>query len=72
MIIRLAVMLYVRYPISLRNVDDLTHERGIDICHETVRFWWLRFGPMLQPKSESAVWKRCDRAAGDGISTRPS
>jgi putative transposase len=39
-IIRLAVMMYVRYPLSLRNVEDLLHERGIVICHETVRFWW--------------------------------
>ena len=46
-IIRLAVMLCVRYPLSLRNVEDLLHERGIDICHETVWFWWNRFGPML-------------------------
>lgn len=46
-IIRLAVMLYVRFPLSLRNVENLLHERGIDICHETVRFWWLRFGPMF-------------------------
>jgi len=46
-IIRLAVMLYVRFPLSLRNVEDLLHERGIDICHETVRFWWHRFGPMF-------------------------
>ena len=46
-IIRLAVMTYVRYPLSLRNVEDLLHERGIDICHETVRFWWNRFGPLL-------------------------
>ena len=46
-IIRLAVMLYVRFPLSLRNVEDLLHERGIDISHETVRFWWLRFGPMF-------------------------
>ena len=46
-IIRLAVMLYVRFPLSLRNVEDLLHERGIDICHETVRYWWLRFGPMF-------------------------
>ena len=38
-IIRLAVMLYVRYPLSLRNVEDLLHERGIEISHETVRFW---------------------------------
>ena len=46
-IIRLAVMYYVRFPLSLRNVEDLLHERGIDISHETVRFWWQRFGPMF-------------------------
>ena len=43
-IIRLAVMYYVRYPLSLRQVEDILHERGIDICHETVRFWVDRFG----------------------------
>jgi putative transposase len=46
-IIRLAVMLYVRFPLSLRNVEDLLHERGVEISHETVRFWWHRFGPMF-------------------------
>ena len=40
-------MLHVRFPLSLRNVEDLLHERGIDISHETVRFWWNRFGPMF-------------------------
>jgi transposase-like protein len=34
-------------PLSLRNVEDLLAERGIDISHETVRFWWNRFGPMF-------------------------
>jgi len=46
-IIRLAVMMYVRFPLSLRNVEDLLYERGIDISHESVRFWWNRFGPMF-------------------------
>lgn len=46
-IIRLAVMMYVRYPLSLRNVEDLLHVRGIDNSHETVRFWWNRFGPLF-------------------------
>ena len=46
-IIRLAVMLYIRFPLSLRNVEDLLHERGVEISHETVRFWWRRFGPMF-------------------------
>jgi putative transposase len=38
-IIRLAVVLYVRYPLSLRNVEDLLHEWGIEISYEAVRFW---------------------------------
>lgn len=49
-IIRLAVMMYVRFPLSLRNVEDLLHERGIDISHETIRFWWNRFGPLFASK----------------------
>ena len=46
-VIRLVVMMYVKFPLSLRNVEDLLHERGIDLCHETVRLWWRRFGPMF-------------------------
>ena len=46
-IIRLAVMMYVRFPLSLRNVEDLLHERGIEVSHETIRFWWNRFGPIF-------------------------
>ena len=41
------MMMYVRFPLSLRNVEDLLHERGIDICHETVRYWWNKFGPLF-------------------------
>ena len=43
----MAVMLYIRFPLSLRNVEDLLFQHGVDICHETVRFWWNRFGPMF-------------------------
>jgi putative transposase len=46
-VIRLAVIMYIRYPLSLRQVEDILFERGIDICHETVRFWWNRFGPVF-------------------------
>ncbi len=52
--------MYVRFPLSLRNVEDLFHERGIDICYETVRFWWNRFGPMFAAE----IRKRC----GDRLS----
>ena len=41
------VLMYVRFPLSLRNVEDLLFERGIDVSHETIRFWWNRFGPMF-------------------------
>ena len=43
-IIQLVVMLYVRFPLSLRNVEDLLHERGVDVSYESVRYWWHRFG----------------------------
>lgn len=46
-IIRLAVMMYIRYPLSLRQVEEFLFERGIDVCHETIRYWWNRFGPMF-------------------------
>ena len=46
-VIRLTVLMYLRYPLSLRQVEDLLFERGIDICHQTVRFWWNRFGPLF-------------------------
>jgi putative transposase len=41
------VMMYVKYPLSPRNVEDLLAERGIDISHETNRFWWNRLGLMF-------------------------
>ena len=57
-IIQLAVMLYVRFPLSLRNVEDLLHERGVDVSYESVRYWWHRFGS----KFASEIKKR--RAGG--------
>jgi putative transposase len=60
-IIRLAVMLYIRFPLSLRNVEDLLHERGIEISHETVRYWWNRFGPMFAAELRR---KQVDRMRG--------
>jgi putative transposase len=46
-VIRLVVKLYVRFPLSLRNVEDLLNERVIDVSHDTIRFWWKRFGPLF-------------------------
>jgi putative transposase len=70
-IIRLAVMLHIRFSLSLRNVEDLLHERGIEISHETVRYWWNRFGPTFTAELRR---KRVDRMrgrnTGAGTSTR--
>jgi putative transposase len=41
-IIRFAVVMHVQFSPSLRNVEDLRHERGIDVSHETLGFWWNR------------------------------
>jgi len=60
-VIRLVVMLYVRFPLSLRNVEDLLFERGIDVCHETVRLWWNRFGPLFAADIRR---QRADRMQG--------
>lgn len=38
-VIPLVALMYVRFPLSFRNVQDLLFERGIDIWHETVRLW---------------------------------
>ena len=55
-VIRFAVMLYVRYTLSWRQVEDLLVERGIDVCHEALV---VPFGPV-----RSAVGRR-DQAAAD-------
>ena len=48
-VIRLMVMMYVKYPLSLRNVEDLLFQRGNDLCHGTVRLGRRRCGANRQP-----------------------
>jgi putative transposase len=50
-------MLYVRYTPSLRNVEDLLAERGINISHETVRFWWESVWPHIRRRASKEA--RC-------------
>ncbi len=71
-VIRLVVMMYVKFPLSLRNVEDLLAERGIDICHETVRLWWNRFGPLFAADiRRRRVNSTCGPTlTGSGTSTR--
>jgi hypothetical protein len=57
-IIQLAVMLYVRFPLSLRNMEELLHERGLHVSYESVRYWWHKFGSQF-----ASQIKKC-RAGG--------
>ena len=46
-IISYAVYLYHRFLLSYRDVQELLFERGIDVSHETIRVWCVKFGPDL-------------------------
>jgi putative transposase len=61
-VIRLVVMMYVRFPLSLRNVEDLLFERGIDLCHETVRHWKWHLDEMYVKVNGEMVylWRAVD------------
>jgi putative transposase len=66
-VIRVGVMIYIRYPLWLRQVEDILFERGIDICHETIRFWWNRFGPIICGVlwiTKAKCWKFLPRNGG--------
>src|SRR4051794_6573867 len=46
-IIQHAIWLYLRFALSLRDVEELIAERGIDISYETIRRWVAVFGPVI-------------------------
>jgi len=50
-------MYYVRFPLSLRQIEDILHERGIDVCHESIRCWRDRFGTFFAKKIRSRKGK---------------
>lgn len=43
--------MYVKYPLSLRNFEDLLFERGVDITQQAVRYWWNRFGALAMSEA---------------------
>jgi hypothetical protein len=43
-IIQLTVRMYAHFTLSLRDVEELLAERGLDVSYETVRRWFLKFG----------------------------
>ena len=61
-VISYAVYLYFRFPLSLRMVEEMLAVRGIEVSHETVRKWGLKFGREIADAGR--------RAATNGTSTR--
>ena len=53
-IIRQAIWLYARFTLSFRDVEELLAERGIDASYETVRRWFLKFGPSIAANIRSS------------------
>ena len=66
-IICIAVMLYVRFPLSLRNVEDLLHDRGTEVSHETVRLLVAAFWADVCIKDQKAPDRRLESLAFNGI-----
>ena len=76
-VIRLTVMMYIRYQLSLRQVEDLLFERGIDICHETVRRWSRSGSNRLADYAPARLTLQRMETAGTaaehpGVAQRPS
>ncbi len=46
-IIQQAIWLYLRFTLSLRDVEDLLAERGITVSYESIRRWINHFGPLI-------------------------
>ncbi len=70
-IIRLAVMMYVRFPLSLRQVEDLLHERGIDISHETVRVCRLTCQTLYPSNQGTRTKSGAERPVWLGVAAGP-
>ena len=58
-VIRTVVMMYLRYPLSLRNVENLLAQRGIEVSYETVRFWWNASGRCSPRRSAGGGSSAC-------------
>ena len=55
-LIRHAHWLYLRFTLSLRDVEDLLAERGLDVSYETIRRWVIKFGPIFARELRRQQW----------------
>ncbi|MBB4956165.1 putative transposase [Agrobacterium vitis] len=77
-IIAHAVWLYLRFNLSLREVEEMLLKRGIDVSYETVRRWTAKFGPQIarnlrrQQACPGDVWYLDEVVVKVRIQRRPS
>jgi len=60
-LIQHAIWLYLRFTLSYHDVEDLLAERGLDVSHESVRRWVLKFGPMIARRLRRSRPRPSDR-----------
>src|ERR1700748_2543695 len=58
-VIHHAVWLYLRFTLSLRDVEELLAERGIIVSYETIRRWVTHFGPMYARRLDGGISTKC-------------
>ena len=46
-VIRYAGWLYLRFTLSIRDIEALLAQRGIEVSYETIRCWTLKFGRLF-------------------------
>ncbi len=68
-IVQHAVWLYHRFPLSYRDVQELLHQRGIEVSHETLRAWSIKFGPLFAENLRHREPRPCSRWHLDEVCT---
>jgi len=68
-IIQHAIWLYHRFPLSYRDVQELLHQRGIVVSHETLREWCMKFGPLMVEELRHREPRRGSRWLLDEVCT---
>ena len=63
--ILLAVRLYYRFTLSLRDVEEMLAERGIDVSYETIRCWTTKFGTAIAANIRRARQFRLNKPVSD-------
>jgi len=56
-VIKRVIWLYFRFNLSLREIEEMMAERGVDVSYETIRRWIDKFGPVfakrIKPRSQN-------------------